>query len=236
MNIRKMIPLGVIALGAGLGAFFLRDIVSFENLAANQEALSQWRDNNYVIAALVFVALYVVAVAFSLPGATILTLTGGFLFGIFPGALFNILGASIGACAIFIAAKTGLGDSFAAKLGDSQKSGFLDKMEKEIRQNEVSYLLLMRLVPAVPFFVANLAPAFVGVSLRRFAWTTFFGIMPGAVVYTSVGAGLGEIFARGETPNLGIIFEPHILGPILGLAALAALPILISKFKKETAP
>jgi uncharacterized membrane protein YdjX (TVP38/TMEM64 family) len=79
----------------------------------------------------------------------------------------------------------------------------------------------------VPFFVANLIPALVGVPLSRFVITTFLGIIPGAVVYTSVGAGLGEVFARGESPDLGIIFEPQILLPILGLAALAALPILI---------
>jgi uncharacterized membrane protein YdjX (TVP38/TMEM64 family) len=88
-------------------------------------------------------------------------------------------------------------------------------------------LFLIRLVPVVPFFVANLVPAFLAVPLRRFVISTFFGIMPGAVVYTSVGAGLGEVFARGETPNLGIIFEPQILLPILGLAALALLPVLI---------
>ena len=91
----------------------------------------------------------------------------------------------------------------------------------------VEVLFLIRLVPAVPFFVANVVPALVGVPLFRFAVTTFLGIIPGAVVYTSVGAGLGEVFARGETPDLGIIFEPRILLPILGLCALAALPIIL---------
>ena len=94
----------------------------------------------------------------------------------------------------------------------------------------------MRLIPAIPFFIANLAPAFLGVSLRNYIFTTFFGIMPGAIVYASVGAGLGEVFARGETPDLGIIFAPHILGPILGLCALAALPIVIKRFRKKDLP
>jgi len=88
-------------------------------------------------------------------------------------------------------------------------------------------LFLIRLVPAVPFFMANLIPSFLEVPLRRFMVSTFFGIMPGTVVFTSVGAGLGEVFARGESPDLGIIFEPAILFPILGLSALAALPIVI---------
>jgi uncharacterized membrane protein YdjX (TVP38/TMEM64 family) len=86
-------------------------------------------------------------------------------------------------------------------------------------------------VPAVPFFVANLVPALVGVPLLRFVITTFLGIIPGALVYTSVGSGLGEVFARGETPNLGIIFEPHILLPILGLCALATLPIILKAMR-----
>jgi uncharacterized membrane protein YdjX (TVP38/TMEM64 family) len=92
---------------------------------------------------------------------------------------------------------------------------------------------LMRLVPVFPFFVANLAPAFLGVGLRNFALTTFFGIIPGGLVYTSIGAGLGEVFARGETPDLGLLFEPAVIGPILGLAALAALPILIKLLRRK---
>jgi uncharacterized membrane protein YdjX (TVP38/TMEM64 family) len=90
----------------------------------------------------------------------------------------------------------------------------------------------MRLVPVVPFFVANLIPAFVGVGLGKYVVTTFLGILPGGIVYTWVGAGLGEVFARGETPDLGLIFEPYVLGPILGLAALALLPVLLKRLRK----
>jgi len=93
-------------------------------------------------------------------------------------------------------------------------------------------LFLMRLVPVVPFFVANLLPALVGVPLGRYVVTTFFGILPGALVYTSVGAGLGAVFAQGETPDLGIIFEPQILLPLLGLCALAALPMVLKALRK----
>ena len=146
-------------------------------------------------------------VGFSLPGATIATLTGGFLFATFPGALFNVIGATIGATAIFLAARWGLGEKLAAKMDSS--GGAVKKIKaRHRRQPVVDALFLIRLVPAVPFFLANLIPAFVGVPLFRFVVSTFFGIIPGSVVYTSVGAGLGEVFARGETPNLGIIFEP----------------------------
>jgi uncharacterized membrane protein YdjX (TVP38/TMEM64 family) len=113
--------------------------------------------------------------------------------------------------------------------------GRIQRIKQGIDENQWEMLFLIRLVPAVPFFVANLLPALVGVPLGRYVVTTFLGIIPGAVVYTSVGAGLGEVFARGETPDLGIIFEPHVLLPILGLAALAALPIVLKALrgKKE---
>lgn len=230
-NLRKVVPLGVILFVAIVGFFALRDVLSFEALRDNREALLGWRDGNYALAALVFIGIYVAVVAFSLPGAAVMTLAGGFLFGIFPGALFCVLGATLGAIGIFMAAKTGLGDVLHGKL--STQPGLMQRMESGLRENEISFLFLMRLVPAIPFFLANLAPAFLGVGLRNFAFTTFFGIMPGSIVYTSVGSGLGEVFARGETPNLGIIFEPHILGPILGLCALAMLPIVIKRVSKK---
>lgn len=233
LSIKKLMPLAIILIVAVVGAIFLKDYFSFEALRDNREALVAWRDANYIMAVLAFVAIYIVVVAFSLPGAAVMTLTGGFLFSIFPGALYVIVGATLGAISIFLAAKTGLGDALHAKMHDGKNdSKLLNSLEKGLHENEISYLMLMRLVPAIPFFVANLAPAFFGVKLRNFALTTFFGIMPGSIVYTSVGAGLGEVFEAGETPNLGIIFEPHILGPILGLCALAAMPIIIKKFKK----
>ena len=228
-HLRRMLPLIVIAVVAVLGFIFLRDVLTFDTLRDNREALIAWRDSNYLLAALIFVAVYVVIVAFSLPGAAVMTLTGGFLFGIFPGALFCVIGATLGAIAIFLATKTGLGDMLHDKIRDND--GMVKRVDAGLKQNEISYLFLMRLVPAIPFFLANLIPAFLGVSLRNFAFTTFFGIMPGSVVYTSVGAGLGDVFARGESPNLGVIFEPQILGPILGLCALAVLPILIKSIR-----
>lgn len=221
----RRLPLIAILTVAAIGAFTLRDFLSFEALAENREALIAFRDANYLGTVLAFMAVYVVIVAFSLPGATIATLTGGFLFATFPGALFNVTAATIGAIAIFLAARWGLGERLAAKMDGSE--GRIKQIKDGIDRNQWEMLFLIRLVPAVPFFVANLLPALVGVPLSRFAITTFLGIIPGAVVYTSVGAGLGEVFERGETPDLGIIFEPHILFPILGLAALAALPILI---------
>ncbi|MCT8161420.1 TVP38/TMEM64 family protein [Pseudoruegeria sp. SHC-113] len=224
-GIVRRLPMIAILIVACVGAFTLRDYLSFETLAANREALLAYRDAHYLLTALLFMGVYILIVGFSLPGATVATLTGGFLFGVFPGALFNVLAATIGATAIFLAAKWGMGERLSARMDSSQ--GAVKKIKDGIDDNQWSMLFLIRLVPVVPFFVANLVPALVGVPLYRFVISTFLGIIPGGIVYTSVGAGLGEVFARGETPNLGIIFEPQILLPILGLCALAALPILL---------
>ncbi|MEO1556775.1 MAG: TVP38/TMEM64 family protein [Pseudomonadota bacterium] len=224
-GLMRKLPLIIILCVAAIGAFTLKDYLSFQTLADNREALLAVRDNNYVLTALVFMAAYAMVAGFSLPGAAIMTLTGGFLFSTFPGALFNMTGATLGAIAIFLAARWGLGERLAAKMDTSD--GLIKRIKEGIDDNQWSMLFLIRLVPAVPFFVANLVPALVGVPLSRYAISTFLGIIPGAVVYTSVGAGLGEVFDRGETPDLGIIFEPAILLPILGLCALAALPIVL---------
>jgi len=221
----KRLPILTILAVAALGAIYLRDYISFQALAENREALLAYRDANFVLTAGLFVLLYAVIVAFSLPGATVMTLTGGFLFATFPGALFNVTGATVGAVGIFLAARWGFGEQLGRKLEGSE--GTVKKIKDGIDENQWSMLFLIRLVPAVPFFLANLIPAFLEVPLRRFVISTFLGIIPGAVVYTSVGAGLGEVFSRGESPDLGVIFEPHILLPILGLCALALLPVML---------
>ncbi|WP_425284499.1 TVP38/TMEM64 family protein [Aliiruegeria lutimaris] len=218
-------PLAAIALVAVLGGLLLREFLSFETLAANREALIAMRDANYAAAILGFIAFYVIIVGFSLPGATVATLTGGFLFGTFPGVLVNMVAATLGAVAIFLAARWGLGDRLAARMDASE--GQVKRIKTGIDRNQWEMLFLIRLVPVVPFFVANVVPALVGVPLTRYAVSTMFGIIPGALVYTSVGAGLGDVIAAGETPDLGVIFEPHILLPILGLCLLAALPMIL---------
>ena len=224
--LRRFLPLAVIIIGAVILYFLVGDYLSFSALEENHEALTAWRDDNYVVAALVFIAIYAAATAFSLPGGLALTLTGGFLFGTILGGTFAVTGATIGAVAVFLAVKTGIGSSLGDKVGK-----FAKKAEDGFRENQISFLLIMRLVPAIPFFAANIVPAVLGARTFTYSWTTFVGIMPGAFVYASVGAGLGAVFAAGEKPDLGIIFEPQVLIPLLGLSALAALPVVIKKLR-----
>lgn len=221
----RHLPLLVILVVAAVGAITLRDYLSFDALRDNREALIAFRDANFLLTMLGFVAAYIVIVAFSLPGALIATLTGGFLFGTLGGAALSVTGATVGAVIIFLAARHGLGEKLKARMDTSQ--GTVRKVKEGIDENQWSMLFFLRLVPVVPFFVANLVPAFLSVPLYRFAISTFFGIIPGSLVYSSAGAGLGTVFERGDTPNLGLIFEPHILLPILGLSALSLMPVVV---------
>lgn len=221
----RALPILIMLVVAALGAFLLRDVLSFETLRDNRAALLTFRDENYPLAVAVFIAVYAVMVAFSLPGAVIATLTGGFLFGTLPGTMFNVTAATIGATVIFLAARHGFGERLAARM--DQSDGPLAKIKQGLSENQWSMLFLIRLVPAVPFFVANLLPALLDVPLRRYVISTFLGIIPGGLVYTSIGAGLGEVFARGETPDLGVIFEPYVLLPLLGLSVLALVPVVV---------
>ncbi|WP_380056624.1 TVP38/TMEM64 family protein [Falsihalocynthiibacter sp. SS001] len=227
----RLVPLIVILVVSLLGAFLLRDQLSFEALRDNRDTLIEFRDSHYLATMLGFMLIYTVIVTFSLPGAAIASITGGFLFTMFPGVVLNIVAATTGATLIFLAARWGIGASISERMENS--AGLLKKVKAGIDDNQWSFLLMVRLVPVFPFFLVNLALSTVGVPLNRFAITTFLGIIPGSVVYTSVGAGVGEVLERGESPNLGIIFEPHILFPILGLAVLAALPMIAKSFKKE---
>ena len=229
----RYLPFVVILAVAAIGYFALRDYLTFETLRDNREALIAFRDQHYALTILVFLGIYIMIVGFSLPGASVATITGGFLFGTVFGVLANVTGATLGAVVIFLAARMGLGETLKARMDASE--GLVRKVKAGIDENQWSMLFFIRLVPVVPFFVANLIPAFLGVPLYRFVISTFLGIIPGSLVFTSIGAGLGSVFARGETPDFGIIFEPHILLPILGLCALSVLPVVLKAVtgKKE---
>lgn len=225
----RSLPLVLIATAAITGAVVLREVEGLALLRDNRDAMLAFRDANLLITIAVFLAGYVLVAALSVPGSTFVTLTGGFLFGVFPGVLFNVTAATIGATILFLAARTGMGERLAARMDASE--GKVRKLKEGIDDNQWSMLFVMRLLPVVPFFIANLVPALVGVSLLRFAVSTFFGIMPGTLVFTSVGAGLGEVIAAGDTPDMRIIFSPPVLLPLLGLVALALMPVFVKALR-----
>ena len=224
----RFLPIVVLAAGAALASFLAGDYLSLATLSENHEALVGWRDRNLIAASLVFVAIYIVAVTFSVPGAIWLTLAGGVVFDTALAAGLTVISATIGATLIFLAARSSLGAMLHERAGP-----WLGRIDDEVARGEISFLLVMRLIPVIPFFIANLAPAFVKVRLANFIWTTLVGITPATVVIASVGAGLGEVLEQGGEPDIGAIFAPHILLPLLGLAALAALPVVLRKLRRR---
>jgi uncharacterized membrane protein YdjX (TVP38/TMEM64 family) len=221
----------VVVLVAGFVLFFalgLHRYVSADALKAHHETLSHWVDDNMLVAPLVFALVYVLAVAFSVPGASVLTILGGFLFGAYAATAVIVVSATVGATAVFLAARYAFYDMLSAKTGP-----YLKRFEAGFNENGVWYMLILRLVPLFPFWLVNIAPAFLGVSLRCYVVSTLVGIVPGTFVYALVGAGLDEVLAAGGDIDFGIIFSPAILGAVIGLAVLAALPILFNRWKKK---
>ena len=227
---RRLAPLLVVA--GGLGAFFALDgpsYVSLDTLRDNRAALGAFVQENWLLAFAGFMALYAVLVAISFPGASVLTLVGGFLFGTLAGTLGVVVGATLGAVAIFAMARTAFGQTLKAKADGK----LLGRFEEGLRENELSYLFILRLVPLFPFWLVNIAPAFFDVKLRNYAIATFFGIIPGSLVYASVGNGIGAVFDRGEEADLaGLMFQPAVIGPILGLVGLALIPVIYKRLKR----
>jgi uncharacterized membrane protein YdjX (TVP38/TMEM64 family) len=225
---RRLIPILVFV--AGLVVFFalgLERYLSIDALRQHRSVLRAWVETSGLLAVLVFMAVYIITVAFSLPGATVLTIASGFLFGSVWGTVLVIISATLGATILFSVAKTTLGDVLRAKA-----RAWLPRLEAGFREHALSYLLVLRLVPIFPFFIINLVPAFLGVPVSTFILGTFIGIIPGTFVYATVGAGLGSVFDAGGTFTLRGILPPQIVTALVGLAVLAMIP---GVYKKLTA-
>jgi uncharacterized membrane protein YdjX (TVP38/TMEM64 family) len=229
--VQRWLPLlGFGALGLAVYASGLHRHLDIATLQSQREALRGFVTTHPFMASMAFVLTYAAATALSLPGAVFLTLSAGFLFGTCLGSLLSVLGATAGAVAVFLIARTALGSALRDRAGP-----LLHRMEVGFREDAFAYLLVLRLIPLFPFWLVNLVPAFLGVPLAKFALATFLGIIPGALVFASAGSGLGVVLDRGEQPDLGLILEPRVLGPLLGLAALALLPVLYRRLRRTPA-
>jgi uncharacterized membrane protein YdjX (TVP38/TMEM64 family) len=184
--------------------------------------LAAFVNENHTLAALGYLAIYVTVVSLSLPSAMPLTLSGGFLFGATGGALLALTGATLGATILFLFARTMMGDEALSHFGPRGA-----KVARALKANAWSYLLVMRLLPAFPFFLVNIIPALAGVRLKTFVLATFFGIMPATFVFSLSGAGLGEILDRGGDISIQSILTPEILAAltVLAMLALSAIPL-----------
>ncbi len=228
----RLLPL--LALLAGLGLFFafgLQDRLSCAALRENRAWLGDWVAAHWLLAILGFMAIYAAAVALSVPGAAVLSVAAGFLFGTPTAAAMVVTAATAGATVLFLAARTAFRDLLQPRVGP-----WLARLQRGFAENELSYLLFLRLVPLFPFFVVNLVPAFLGVRLRSFVIATFFGIIPASFVFASVGAGLGSLFDAGRDCSLDNVLTPQIILALVGLALLALLPVAYKRFAAPRRP
>lgn len=229
VDVKRFLPILLVVMG--IGVFFgtgANSYLSFAALSHHRADLLAFASEHGVASVAVFIVTYILVVGLSLPGGVWLTLAGGFVFGGVVAGIYVVFGATIGATLIFLAARTAFGDVLRGRAGAG-----LAKMEDGFRQNAFQYLLVLRLVPLFPFWLVNLVPAFLNVKLSTYVLATIIGILPGTFVYAHVGAGLGAVFESGDEPDLGIIFQPQILLPILALAGLSLLPILYQKWKQR---
>ena len=226
-RIKRFSPLAILLL-AVVAAFALGldDYVSFEQLERNRARLLDLVDRHRVPGAVrVHADLCDRGRAFDSGGA-ILTMAGGFLFGIAAATLYAVVAATLGATIVFLIAKTALGDTLRQRAGPAMR-----RMEAGFRENALNYLLFVRLIPVFPFWLVNLVSAFLGVPLRTYVVATAVGIIPGTLIYASVGNGLGAVFEAGGRPTSASSSSPQIIVPIIGLAILALLPVAYRKIK-----
>jgi uncharacterized membrane protein YdjX (TVP38/TMEM64 family) len=226
---KRWLPLAILVVG-GVTFFALgvQRYVSFEKLHAHHEELMGWVVRWGIMACALYSLGYAAMTAFSIPGGAVATIVAGYLFGTVTATLIVLVGATVGATAVFLAARTAIGDLLLRRA-----RGAIRRMEEGFRRDALSYLLVLRLIPLFPFWLVNLVPAVLGVSLRTFVIGTAIGIIPGTIVYASVGSGLGALLESGRSPDLMIIFEPQILLPILGLAVLALLPVAYRRWRER---
>jgi uncharacterized membrane protein YdjX (TVP38/TMEM64 family) len=221
---RKKLFLLLLA-AALIGLFFYFDLERFltlKSLQENRQALAAFFVRHRAAAIGTFLGIYIVQTALSLPGATILSLAGGALFGVLWGTALVNIGATCGATLAFLLTRYLFRDPVLKRFG-----GRLEKLNRELEREGFSYLLFLRLVPLFPFFLINLAAGLTTLPLRTFFFGTMVGIIPGSFVYVNAGASLASIGSLGE------IVSARVLGSFALLGLFALVPVFYRKFRRK---
>ena len=222
---RRLWPL--YGLAAGLALFFALGLQRYVTPAALSEYSAELKALSALWwSPLLFMLVYALAVAFSLPGGAVMTIAGGYMFGQILGTLSVVVAATVGATCLFLIARSALGDVLRSKAGSA-----VARMEAGFRENAFNYLLVLRLVPLFPFWLVNLVPAFLGVRLTTYVTGTFLGIIPGTFVFATVGAGLESVLSQGGELTLSGILTPKVVTALVGLAVLALIPVAYKRIK-----
>ncbi len=234
---KRFLPLMIlVALAIGLFASGVTRFLSLAALQTHEAALRVLISEHRLLSLAAFVASYALAATVSLPGAAMLTLSAGYLFGTWLGGSAAVIGASLGAFAAYFVVRTSLGAALREKA--ERSGGRLKAVMDGVKDGAFGYILTLRLIPLAPFWLVNVAAALAGAPPRAYALATVMGIMPATFIYSGIGAGIGDVIARGRSPNLGVIFEPRILVPLaaLGLLSLAATVYQRLKARSDQAP
>jgi len=229
-DVKKYLPIIIILIAMAIIYFSgIYHYLSFDALRIYHKSLKEFVEMHPIALPILFCLTYIISTALSIPGAIFLTLLGGYLFSQPFSTIYVLLSATCGATLIFLAARTALKDVLKIKAGP-----FLQKMESGFQENDASYLLFLRFVPLFPFWLVNIAPAFFGVSLFTFVWTTFVGIFPGTLVFTLAGGGLEKIVENNESFSLNSIFNTQMKMALILLGITALVPIAWKRFKKKS--
>ena len=205
--------------------FLNRDFFQLDTLFSNLENVQNYISLNYIFSISIFVVLYGFLILCNFPMASLLSMISGFLFGTWIGGLIAIVGGTLGAFGIFIIAKYFFSDFI--------KKNILNKysyIENYFKKNDLELMLLIRIIPAVPFFAQNLILAGLGASNKKFFYTTLLGLAPWSFIFGSIGQGLEEIFVNQTEISFSLVAQPEYLIPI---GAIASIVILIILFKKR---
>lgn len=202
--------------------------LSLDTLRDNRAALLEFVSANPALAIASFIAVYFAAALLAIPGVLWLTIAGGFLFGTWIGGGAAWFGALLGATALFFVARGAL-----APLLQRQTKGWLPKLRDGFNENAFNYVLTLRLIPLAPFVVVNLASAAFGMKTSQYVAASAIGMAPGALVYASIGAGLGAVLDAGGQPNVSLFANPAVYGPLLALGALSLMPVVLKALKKK---
>lgn len=216
-----------ISIALAIGAFFYFDLGRFLSLTAlkdNRDSLLAFTEANFAAAVGIFIIAYAIATGLSLPGAVILTLAGGFLFGAVFATLCVNIGATTGATLAFLTARYLLRDTVEQKFGK-----WLGPFQEGFAKNAFSYLLTLRLIPLFPFFVVNLVSGLTRVNVGTYVAATAIGIIPGSFVYAYAGRQLGTINSLKE------IASPNVVGAFVLLGLLALVPVVYKKYAAKSA-
>ena len=205
--------------------FFNRDFFELQTLFINLENIQNYISTNFIISFLIFIFSYCILIVCNFPIASLLSLIGGFLYGTWIGGIGIIVGGTIGSFIVFLLAKLFFHDYISKKL--LQRYSFITQY---FQKNELELMLLIRLVPGIPFFAQNLILAGLGAKKFKFFFTTLFGLSPWAIIFASIGQGLEEIFIEGQALSFALIAKPEYLIPI---STIVLLVIFILTFKKK---